>query len=30
VRGFVEIETFTGSTLSGDEVVTVPYSYTVG
>jgi hypothetical protein len=30
VQGFVGIETFSNSTLSGDEVVALPYSYKVG
>jgi hypothetical protein len=30
VRGTVEVDTFNSNTLSGDEVVSLPYTYRVG
>jgi hypothetical protein len=29
VRGFIYIDTFNGVVQTGDEVVSIPYSYTV-
>jgi len=30
VRGFIGVDTFNGATAAGDEIVNIPYSYTVG